>query len=147
MLRSYADLRVWQESYGLALDIYRRTRGFPADEKYGLTSQLRRAAVSIPSNIAEGYGRRTSGEYLQSLHIAYGSVCELQTQLRLAKDLEYLEGDDSRALLDRAGSVERMLKALLKAISGGRKSPQRSVARPEPRNPRTPEPRTEAEGA
>ncbi len=76
MLRSYDDLRVWQESYGLSLDVYRQTRAFPVDERYGLTSQLRRAAVSIRSNIAEGYGRRTSGEYLQSLHVAYGSVCE-----------------------------------------------------------------------
>jgi len=141
MLRSYVDLRVWQESYGLSLDVYRKTRVLPPDEKYGLTSQLRRAAVSIPSNIAEGYGRRTSGEYLQSLHIAYGSVCELQTQLRLASDLGYLKPDDSQALMDRTGSVERMLKALIAAIGNKRAASCDSDSPPEPRNPRPPEPR------
>jgi four helix bundle protein len=141
MLKSYSDLRVWQESYGLSLDVYRHTRVFPADEKYGLTSQLRRAAVSIPSNIAEGYGRRTSGEYLQSLHFAYGSVCELQTQLRLAGDLGYLAPDNSKALLSRTGSVERMLKALIRALDEKRAPRWRSGPSLEPQNPGTPEPR------
>jgi four helix bundle protein len=140
MLRSYADLRVWQESYGLSLDVYRHTRALPADEKYGLTSQLRRAAVSIPSNTAEGYGRRTSGEYLQSLHVAYGSVCELQTQLRLATDLGYLTPDHSKVLLSRTGSVERLLKALIRALDSRRTS-RRSDLSPEPQNPGTLEPR------
>jgi four helix bundle protein len=140
MLRSYVDLRVWQESYGLSLDVYRQTRTFPSDERYGLTSQLRRAAVSIPSNIAEGYGRRTSGEYIQSLHVAYGSVCELQTQLRLASDLGYLKQDESRALMERTGSVERMLKALIAAIGNKRTASRGSVSSPEPQNPGTLEP-------
>lgn len=147
MLKSFSDLRVWQESYGLSLDVYRHTRVLPADEKYGLTSQLRRAAVSIPSNIAEGYGRRTSGEYLQSLHVAYGSVCELQTQLRLAGDLGYLTPDNSKVLLSKTGSVERMLKALIRALDSRRKSPPRSDSLPEPQNPRTPEPRRKTTGA
>jgi four helix bundle protein len=141
MLKNYGDLRVWQESYGLCLDVYRQTRALPADEKYGLTSQLRRAAVSIPSNIAEGYGRRTSGEYLQSLHVAYGSVCELQTQLRLATDLGYLTPDNSNVLLSRTGSVERMLKALIRALDEKRAPTRRSGPSPEPQNPGTPEPR------
>ena len=140
MLKSYSDLRVWQESYGLSLDVYRHTRALPADEKYGLTSQLRRAAVSIPSNIAEGYGRRTSGEYLQSLHVAYGSVCELQTQLRLATDIEYLTPSASDVLLSKTGSVERMLKALIRALDTRRASSRYSDSEPEPQNPRTPEP-------
>jgi four helix bundle protein len=146
MLKSYSDLRVWQESYGLSLDVYRHTRVLPADEKYGLTSQLRRAAVSIPSNIAEGYGRRTSGEYLQSLHVAYGSVCELQTQLRLATDLGYLTPDHSKVLLSRTGSVERMLKALIRALDSRRASSHRSVPSPEPQTPRPPEPQRRTRG-
>jgi four helix bundle protein len=146
MLKNYSDLRVWQESYDLSLDVYRQTRVLPADEKYGLTSQLRRAAVSIPSNIAEGYGRRTSGEYLQSLHVAYGSVCELQTQLRLATDLGYLTPDHSKALLSRTGSVERMLKALIRALDSRRTSSRSADSRPEPQNPRTPEPRGKTTG-
>jgi four helix bundle protein len=146
MLKSYSDLRVCQESYGLSLDVYRHTRVLPADEKYGLTSQLRRAAVSIPSNIAEGYGRRTSGEYLQSLHVAYGSVCELQTQLRLATDLGYLTPDHSKVLLSRTGSVERMLKALIRALDSRRASSRRSDPSPEPQNPRPPEPQRRTRG-
>jgi four helix bundle protein len=147
MLKNYGELRVWQESYGLCLDVYRQTRALPADEKYGLTSQLRRAAVSVPSNIAEGYGRRTSGEYLQSLPVAYGSVCELQTQLRLASDLGYPVPDISKALLNRTGSVERMLKALISALDAKRASPRRSDSSPGPQNPRPPEPRRKAGGA
>jgi four helix bundle protein len=68
MLRSYKDLKVWQKSYQLCLDIYKLTKGFPAEERYSLTSQIRRAAISIPSNIAEGYGRKTTPDYLKSLY-------------------------------------------------------------------------------
>ena len=90
MLRNYKDLKVWQKAYQLCLEVYKITKPFPSEERYGLTSQIRRAAVSIPSNIAEGYGRRTTGEYLQSLYISYGSICELETQILLSRDLDYL---------------------------------------------------------
>ena len=76
MLKNYRELKVWQKSYGLCLNIYRITGKFPKEERYGLTSQIRRAAASIPSNIAEGYGRKTTADYIRSLYIAYGSVCE-----------------------------------------------------------------------
>jgi four helix bundle protein len=77
MLKNYKELKVWQRSYQLCLDIYKITKCFPKEELYSLTSQMRRAAISISSNIAEGYGRKTTKEYIQSLYIAYGSLCEL----------------------------------------------------------------------
>jgi four helix bundle protein len=100
----------------LCLHLYRLTRVFPTEEKYGLVAQLRRAAVSIPSNIAEGYGRKTKGEYLQALHIAYGSLCELETQVLLARDLAYIPTDEKDQLFSEISSVERMLKALINAL-------------------------------
>lgn len=81
MLKNYKELNVWQRAYHLSLEIYRITRTFPKEEMYGLSSQIRRAAVSVPSNIAEGYGRKTTPEYIQALYIAYGSICELETQI------------------------------------------------------------------
>lgn len=83
MVESYRDLKVWQRAIQMTLAIYRVTTGFPKEEMFGLTSQLRRAAVSVPSNIAEGYGRGTKGEYKQFLAMARGSNLEVQTQLFL----------------------------------------------------------------
>jgi len=91
MLKSFKDLKVWQKSYDLCLKTYRMTTTFPKDERYGLTSQIRRSAVSIPSNIAEGYGRKTTLDYIRMLYIAYGSVRELETQVLLAGDLGYID--------------------------------------------------------
>ncbi len=116
MLKSYKELDVWQRSYGLCLDVYKVTKQFPKEELYGLTSQARRSAVSIPSNIAEGYGRRTKPDYVHSLYIAYGSVCELETQILLSCDLGYIHGGDKDQLEQKVGEVERMLKALIKAL-------------------------------
>jgi len=96
--------------------IYKITKHFPKEERYGLTSQIRRSAVSVPSNIAEGYGRKTTQEYMQSLYIAYGSQCELETQILLAKDLGYIKTDDFEVLRKDIGEVERMLKALIKSL-------------------------------
>ena len=93
MLKNFKDLKVWQKSYQLCLLIYKATKEFPKEEIYGLTSQIRRAAVSVPCNIAEGYGRKTTREYLRSLYIAYGSVCELETQVLLSGDLGYMKND------------------------------------------------------
>ena len=90
MLKNYKELNVWQKSYKLCLHIYKVTKRFPKDEMYGLTSQIRRSAVSIPSNIAEGYGRKTTLEYVRFLYIAYGSVCELETQTMISGDLGYV---------------------------------------------------------
>jgi len=87
--KSFKDLIVWQKSYKLVLEIYKITRDFPKSETYGLSQQMRKAAVSIPSNIAEGYGRVHKAEYRQFLSISYGSLLELDTQYLLSKDLKY----------------------------------------------------------
>jgi len=116
VLKSYKDLTVWQRAYQLCLETYRATSSFPTEEKYGLVSQMRRAAVSVPSNIAEGYGRRTKGEYIQALHIAYASLCELETQMMLANDLAMPSGDGLRYVGETLGDVERLLKALIRSL-------------------------------
>jgi len=116
MLNTYKDLKVWQMAYKLALDVYRVTKRFPMDQRYGLSSQMQRAALSVPSNIAEGYGRRTRPDYLRSLFIANGSLCELETQVMLAVDLGYLSATESPGLQQLLGDVERMLKALIRSL-------------------------------
>lgn len=116
MLKDYKDLHVWQKSYDLCLKLYGLTSKFPHDEKYGLTSQMRRSAVSIPSNIAEGYGRKTTADYIRMLYIAYGSDCELETQVLLAGDLEYIEQRPLDTLKSDIAEVERMLKALFNSL-------------------------------
>ena len=116
MLKNYRDLKVWQKSYQVCLKIYTITKDFPKEETYGLTSQLRRAAVSIPSNIAEGYGRKTTPDYIRYLYIAYGSNCELETQILLSGDLEYIKSEKLKEIQEAMGEVERMLKALIKSL-------------------------------
>jgi len=116
VLKNYKDLIVWQKSFQLCLEIYRITKGFPREETYGLTLQIRRTAVSIPSNIAEGYGRKTTPEYIHFLYIAYGSCCELETQILLSAELGYVEAERLRKIEDEFGDVERMLKALIKSL-------------------------------
>ena len=123
MLKNYKELQVWQKSYKLCLEIYSITKGFPKDEQYGLTSQIRRASVSLPSNIAEGYGRKTTPDYLRSLYIAYGSCCELETQILLSGDLGYIKDTNRKELLAKIGDVERMLKALIKALENKHSNP------------------------
>ena len=117
MLSSYKELNVWKKAYSLCLSIYHATKGFPKSEVYGLTSQLRRAACSVPSNIAEGYGRHSTADYIRSLRIAYGSLCEVETQLTLATDLKYIPASESGCLLASVGDVERMLQALIRSLS------------------------------
>lgn len=92
------------------------TAKFPTEEKYGLTAQLRRSAVSIPSNIAEGYGRKTTLDYVRMLYISYGSVCELETQILLAGDLALIEKGELGTLKRDISETERMLKALIKSL-------------------------------
>ena len=116
MLKSFKDLKVWQKTYQLCLEMYKVTGSFPADEKFGLTSQMRRAAVSIPSNIAEGYGRKTIPDYVRCLYIAYGSTCEIETQTLLSGDLKYLNDNKKESLLEKINEVERMLMALIKSL-------------------------------
>jgi four helix bundle protein len=116
MLRNYKELKVWQKAYQLCLEVYKITKGFPKEERYGLTSQIRRSAVSVPSNIAEGYGRKTTPEYIRSLYFAYGSNCELDTQISLSGDLGYMKAQEKEMLQRNIGEVERMLKALIKSL-------------------------------
>lgn len=107
MSASYLDLKTWQKAMALTLDVYRCTRSFPRDEIYGLTSQIRRSAVSIPSNIAEGKGRYSQKELLQFLFRARGSLLELDTQLMIAKELGYLAGNDFARLRSSSAEVGR----------------------------------------
>ena len=104
--KSFKELIVWQKSYKLVLETYKITKQFPNSELYGIVQQMRRAAVSIPSNIAEGYGRRHNAEYKQFLSIAYGSLLELQTQHLLSVDLGYTEQNiDYGNLIDEVGAM------------------------------------------
>ena len=116
MLKNYKELKVWQASYKTCLYIYKITKQFPKEEMYGLTSQIRRSAVAIPSNIAEGYGRKTTLEYVRFLYIAYGSVCELETQTMICGDLGYVRKEKLDQLKKEIGDVERMLKAMIKSL-------------------------------
>ena len=122
-LKSYKELKVWQRSYQLCLEIYKITKGFPDEEKYGLTSQLRRAAVSVPSNVSEGYGRKTTPEYIQFLYIAYGSVCEIETQILLSGDLGYISNGRLEMLKEGIREVERMLKASIRSLENKHLTP------------------------
>src|SRR5262249_4451182 len=106
----------WQKSIELVSDIYRLTQCFPRNEMYGLTSQIRRAAISIPSNIAEGQGRLSTGEFKQFLGHARGSVFELESQIRIANNLRYLKNEDAVVLFDRLGEIGRLLNGLLKSL-------------------------------
>ena len=113
-MKHYEDLLVWQKAMDLVVEVYELTRGFPTDERFGLCSQMRRAAVSIPSNIAEGQGRRTAGEFLNLLSNAKGSLNELETQLKLSQRLDYCE--TPTPLLDRVSEVGRLLNGLSRSL-------------------------------
>lgn len=111
-IKSYRDLRVWQAGMDLVVRVYRLTQGFPTHELYGLTSQMRRAAVSIPSNIAEGHTRESSKEYLHHLSIAQGSLAELETQIEIAGRLTYITPDQVAQSLTEVASLGRQMHAL-----------------------------------
>ncbi|MFC1621459.1 four helix bundle protein [Candidatus Omnitrophota bacterium] len=112
--KGFKDLIVWQKAFRLVLEIYKTTKDFPKSEVYGLAQQMRRAAVSIPSNIAEGYGRQHKGEYKQFLSISYGSSSELETQYLLSIDLDYIKKNEIiENLLKEVGSMlYRMLNPI-----------------------------------
>jgi four helix bundle protein len=112
-MQSFRDLHVWQKSMELTVDVYRLTQRFPREEAFGLTSQLRRSAVSVPSNIAEGHGRMNPREFKRFLLIARGSICELQTQLELSGALELADPELLNTAQKRSNEVEKMLFALL----------------------------------
>ena len=116
MSGSFRDIKAWQKAIELVVEIYSSTRSFPREEVYGLANQLRRAAVSVPSNIAEGKGRCTDKEFLLFLHHARGSVFEVETQLAIAGRLAYLTQADEQRIRTQAGEIARMLNGLIKAI-------------------------------
>jgi four helix bundle protein len=111
-MRNYEDLHVWQKAHILTLAIYKATHNFPNEEKFGLTSQIRRSCASIGANLAEGCGRRSDGEMARFVHIAMGSGAELSYHLRLARDLELLSAASSEHLRSDLNVVMRMLSAL-----------------------------------
>ncbi len=115
-VQNYRELEVWQKGLDLVVLIYRETARFPREEIYGLTNQLRRASVSIPSNIAEGQGRRSTKEFLHHLSIARGSALEVQTQLEIAKRLQYLTEDQATELDCLTVMVIRLLSGLMNAL-------------------------------
>jgi four helix bundle protein len=115
-VQNFRDLIAWQRAVDLALEVYRITKTFPREEIYGLTSQLRRAAVSIPSNIAEGQGRRTSRDFLHFLAIARGSLAEIETQLFIAARLGYVGNADEVALNARIVELHRILNGLINSL-------------------------------
>jgi four helix bundle protein len=116
MATSYKDLRVWRQSVDLALEIYRQTQTFPKNEVYGLTSQLRRAAISVPSNIAEGKGRSSDKELVLFLHHSRGSLLEVETQLLIAQELGYIEVTKAKHLLDQVENLAKALNALINSL-------------------------------
>lgn len=115
-INSFRDLRVWQAGMDLVETIYRSTQVFPQQEMYGLTSQMRRSAVSIPSNIAEGHTRESSKEYLYHLSLAQASLAELQTQIEIAGRLEYIDQQQVVQVLDQSASLSRQLYALRNSL-------------------------------
>lgn len=115
-VRNYKDLIVWQKAVELVSEVYEVTASFPRDEIYGLTNQLRRSAVSVPSNIAEGQGRATKGEFIQFLCHARGPLFELETQVLIAGKLGYLKSDQESMLLDKVTEVACILNGLLTSL-------------------------------
>ena len=115
-IRSFRDLRVWQAGIELVQTVYEMTSEFPRSEVYGLASQMQRAAVSVPSNIAEGHARESTKEYLQHLSIAQASLAELETQLEIAKLLNYIAEPEATSLLEKIWSLGRQLFALRNAL-------------------------------
>ncbi|MFA5688612.1 MAG: four helix bundle protein [Kiritimatiellales bacterium] len=112
-VKSYRDLIVWQKAMRFVTDIYRDTECFPKTEQFGLIPQIRRAAISVPSNIAEGYGRNSTADYLRFLQIARGSIYEVETQLEIALNLNYLSAARSEKLNEQSDEISRMLNGLI----------------------------------
>lgn len=117
MVQSYKDLIVWQKAMDLVVETYRLSKIFPKEELYALTNQLRRAVVSVPSNIAEGQARKSTAEFLNFLSIAQGSLAEVETQILLAIRLNYLTNTDARMALDLRTEISKMLTSLRGKLS------------------------------
>jgi four helix bundle protein len=116
----YRDLEVWQKARALATHVYRITARFPRHERFGLTDQMRRAAVSVPCNIAEGHGRRSSADRIHFLTIARGSLLEVETQAIIAADLEFVDSNAAEIVVARTTEVTRLLNGLIRYYTGRR---------------------------
>ena len=116
IIKEFQQLDVWKQAMDLVTEVYQATARFPKEEIYGLTSQLRRAAVSIPSNIVEGQGRRTTKEFLNHLSIARGSLMEVRTQLEIARRLNYMSMEQADGLDPSLGNVGRLLNGLIRSL-------------------------------
>jgi len=127
LIRSFKDLEVWREAHQLVMMTYRITGTFPKAERFALASQFRRAAVSVPANIAEGFGRRTTKELLQSLAIANGSLEEARYYAFLSRDLAYISEADYKALENQCGSVARLLSGLVRSLRARMKGKEAPV--------------------
>jgi four helix bundle protein len=119
-VESYRDLRAWQQAMTLAVQCYKLTRAFPKEEQYGLTAQIRRASASVPSNIAEGSGRGSRKEYAQFLHVARGSLRELETQLLLSVEIGFADAEVVQAALLQSEAVGKMLLGLIRSLDAQR---------------------------
>lgn len=114
-IKSFTDLKVWQEAHNLVLGIYKITKNFPKDEQFGLTSQMRRAVVSISSNIAEGFSKRTAIDKNKFYNIAQGSLTELQNQLLISRDIKYLDQKVFKEIAEQTVIINKMLYGILKS--------------------------------
>ena len=117
MVASYRELEVWQFAMDLSVDVYRLSESFPADERFGLTSQLRRSSSSVAANIAEGFGRESRAAFAQFLRVARGSLHETETHVELALRLGYLTRDGAQELLGKADRIGRMMRGLLSSLT------------------------------
>jgi four helix bundle protein len=115
-IKTYRDLDIWNAGIRLVKDVYKTTENFPKHELYGLISQMRRSAISIPSNIAEGFRRYYNKEYKQFLYISLGSCAELETQVTIAKELKYIQEDKEALLLESLDHIGRMVSNLIKKL-------------------------------
>lgn len=116
MLNSYKELDVWKKAINLVTDIYKTTDDFPKSEIYGIISQIRRSAVSIPSNIAEGFNRKHKQEYVQFIRVAFGSGAELETQLMISRNLNFISEKDFNRITDNLTEIMKMLNGLISSL-------------------------------
>jgi four helix bundle protein len=130
MIRSYRDLHVWQLGIRLVIESYKVGQQLPLDERFGVTAQIRRAAVSVPTNIAEGHGRSSRGDYRHHVWIAAGSLRELETLFEIVAELRYLNGDSLKELRGLCDELGRMLTRLAKRLESP--PPRRSLQPPDP---------------
>jgi four helix bundle protein len=116
-IKSFRDLIIWQRGINLVKEVYEETRNFPKQELYGLTSQIRRSAISIPSNVSEGHTRQHRAEFRQFLSMALGSLAELETQIIISRELNYISSEKSEKVIDQIDSLGKMIRGLMKKLT------------------------------